>query len=85
MIVFPAIDLRHGRCVRLYQGDPNQETVFSDDPVATALRWADEGAQWLHVVNLDGAFGEHSQNPEAVRRIVEALAARNIPVQFGGG
>lgn len=85
MIVFPAIDLRHGRCMRLYQGDPNQETVFSDDPVATALRLADEGAQWLHVVNLDGAFGEHKQNPDAVRRIVQALAPRNIPVQFGGG
>lgn len=85
MIIFPAIDLRHGRCVRLYQGDPNQETVFSDDPVATALRWADEGGEWLHVVNLDGAFGEDSENPEAVKRIVQALAPRQIPVQFGGG
>ncbi len=85
MIIFPAIDLRRGRCVRLFQGDPAQETVFSADPVATALRWADEGAQWLHVVNLDGAFGEASENPAAVRAIVEALAPRGVPVQFGGG
>jgi phosphoribosylformimino-5-aminoimidazole carboxamide ribotide isomerase len=59
--------------------------VFGDDPVAMALRWADEGAQWLHVVNLDGAFGEESENPAAVRRIVEALEPRGIPVQHGGG
>jgi phosphoribosylformimino-5-aminoimidazole carboxamide ribotide isomerase len=85
MLIFPAIDLRHGRCVRLYQGDPNQETVFSSNPVSTALRWADEGAEWLHLVNLDGAFGEESENPIAVRRIVEALLPRQIPVQFGGG
>ncbi len=85
MIIFPAIDLRRGRCVRLVQGDPNQERVFGDDPVAMALRWADEGAQWLHVVNLDGAFGEESENPAAVRRIVEALGPRGIPVQYGGG
>lgn len=85
MLIFPAIDLRRGRCVRLYQGDPEQETVFSDDPVATALRWADEGATWLHVVNLDGALGEQGENPAALRRIVAALAPRGIPVQFGGG
>ncbi len=85
MILFPAIDLRQGRCVRLYQGDPAQETVFSDDPVAMARRWADEGAEWLHVVNLDGAFGEQGQNPEAVRRIVAAMTERGVPVQFGGG
>ncbi|MDQ4077025.1 MAG: 1-(5-phosphoribosyl)-5-[(5-phosphoribosylamino)methylideneamino]imidazole-4-carboxamide isomerase [Chloroflexota bacterium] len=85
MIIFPAIDLRHGRCVRLYQGDPQQETVFSEDPVATALHWADQGAEWLHVVNLDGALGEESESPIAVRRIVSAMAERDIPVQFGGG
>jgi phosphoribosylformimino-5-aminoimidazole carboxamide ribotide isomerase len=71
--------------VRLVQGDPNQETVFGDDPVAMALRWAVEGAEWLHVVNLDGAFGEESENPAAVRHIVEALGRRRIPVQYGGG
>jgi len=57
MIVFPAIDLRRGRCVRLRQGRPEAETVFSDDPVAMAEHWASQGAEWLHVVNLDGAFG----------------------------
>jgi phosphoribosylformimino-5-aminoimidazole carboxamide ribotide isomerase len=56
MIIYPAIDLRHGRCVRLRQGDPNAETVFSDDPAAMARHWAAQGAEWLHVVNLDGAL-----------------------------
>lgn len=57
MIIYPAIDLRHGRCVRLRQGDPNAETVFGEDPAAMARLWAGQGAEWLHVVNLDGAFG----------------------------
>lgn len=57
MIIYPAIDLRQGRCVRLRQGDPNAETVFSDDPAAIARQWVDQGAEWLHVVNLDGALG----------------------------
>ncbi len=83
MIVYPAIDLRHGRCVRLVQGDPNAETVVSDDPVATARRWVGLGAEWLHVVNLDGAFGdEASANAAALRDI---LAVVDVPVQFGGG
>jgi len=82
MIVFPAIDLRGGRCVRLLQGRADAETVYSDDPVAVARRWEDEGAQWLHVVNLDGAFGHDSPNPAVVRRIVQAV---DVPVQFGGG
>ena len=56
MIIFPAIDLRGGRCVRLRQGDPNVETVFGDDPAAMARHWVEQGAQWLHVVNLDGAL-----------------------------
>lgn len=58
MIIFPAIDLRRGNCVRLRQGDPNAETVFGDDPAAMAQHWAAQGAEWLHVVNLDGAFGD---------------------------
>jgi len=83
MIIYPAIDLRRGRCVRLVQGDPDAETVVSDDPAATARRWAGLGAEWLHVVNLDGAFGdEASANATALRDI---LAAVNVPVQFGGG
>ncbi|MCY4410356.1 MAG: HisA/HisF-related TIM barrel protein, partial [Caldilineaceae bacterium] len=57
MRIYPAIDLRKGRCVRLRRGDPNAETVFSDDPAQMASHWAALGAEWLHVVNLDGAFG----------------------------
>ena len=60
MIIYPAIDLRQGRCVRLRQGDPNAETVFSEDPVAMARHWVAQGAEWLHVVNLDGAFSKKS-------------------------
>ena len=56
LIIFPAIDLRQGQVVRLRQGDPAAQTVFGDDPAAVARRWADQGAEWLHVVNLDGAF-----------------------------
>lgn len=82
MIIFPAIDLRRGRCVRLEQGDPDAETVYGDDPVAMAERWIDAGAEWLHIVNLDGAFGEDSPNPAAVRAILNAVS---VPVQFGGG
>lgn len=83
MIVYPAIDLRQGRCVRLQQGDASQETVFAEDPVEVARRWVGEGATWLHVVNLDGAFGEASAaNLRALERI---LAAVTVPVQFGGG
>jgi phosphoribosylformimino-5-aminoimidazole carboxamide ribotide isomerase len=83
MIVYPAIDLRKGRCVRLQQGDAAAETVFADDPADAARRWASEGAEWLHVVNLDGALGETgAANLIALRRI---LAAVGLPVQFGGG
>src|SRR3954452_13469612 len=57
MIIYPAIDLRHGRCVRLRQGDPDAETVFGEDPAAIARHWVSQGAEWLHVVNLDGALG----------------------------
>ena len=78
MIIFPAIDLRNGRCVRLRQGDPNAETVFGEDPAAMARRWADQGAEWLHVVNLDGALG-------ATQRQVDALhAPTSILVQRPG-
>lgn len=82
MIVFPAIDLRKGRCVRLKQGRPEKEFVFSDDPVAVARRWAEEGAEWLHVVDLDAALGAPSHNLEALKGIIEAVP---VPVQFGGG
>ncbi|MFQ5595912.1 MAG: 1-(5-phosphoribosyl)-5-[(5-phosphoribosylamino)methylideneamino]imidazole-4-carboxamide isomerase, partial [Anaerolineae bacterium] len=82
MIIFPAIDLRQGRCVRLYQGDPERETVFGDDPLAIAREWAEQGAEWLHLVNLDGAFGQASDNLAVVEEIVNAVDAQ---VQFGGG
>lgn len=82
MIVFPAIDLRQGKCVRLRQGRLEEETVFSDDPVAMAEHWAAQGAEWLHVVNLDGAFGQASSN---LRVVGEITAVVGIPVQFGGG
>jgi phosphoribosylformimino-5-aminoimidazole carboxamide ribotide isomerase len=81
MIVFPAIDLRQGKCVRLRQGRLEEETVFSDDPVAMAERWASQGAEWLHVVNLDGAFGQASSN----LRVVKEIISSNLQIQFGGG
>lgn len=81
MIVYPAIDLRRGRVVRLRYGDPAQETVHSDDPVAVAERWQAAGATWLHVINLDGALGEATLALDALR----AIAAVGLPVQFGGG
>ncbi len=82
MEVIPAIDLRDGKVVRLYQGDFRQETVFSDDPVAVALRWQELGAPRIHVVDLDGARSGRLGNME----VVEAIAARvKIPLQVGGG
>jgi phosphoribosylformimino-5-aminoimidazole carboxamide ribotide isomerase len=82
MLVIPAIDLKGGRCVRLYQGDMNQATVYSDDPVATALRWQSEGAERLHVVDLDGAVSGAGVNTAVIEHICQALT---IPVQVGGG
>jgi len=82
MLVIPAIDLKAGRCVRLYQGDMNRATVYSDDPVATALRWQREGAERLHVVDLDGAVAGVGVNTGVIEQICRALA---IPVQVGGG
>ena len=82
MIVYPAIDLRGGRCVRLMEGDFERETVYGDDPVAVARRWAAEGAHWLHVVDLDGARAGRPTQLAIVRAICAAVA---IPVQVGGG
>lgn len=81
MRIYPAIDLRGGQVVRLKEGDPQQQTVFSSDPVATAREWLAAGAQWLHMVNLDGAFGQQNDNA----RILEQVAALGLRVQFGGG
>jgi phosphoribosylformimino-5-aminoimidazole carboxamide ribotide isomerase len=82
MIIFPAIDIRGGRCVRLVQGRADQETVYGDDPAAMGQRWQAEGAAWLHVVDLDGAFGAKPQNLEVIRRLRQAVT---IPIQLGGG
>lgn len=82
MLIYPAIDLLGGRCVRLRQGDYSRETVFSDDPVAVARRWIDLGAERLHVVDLDGAKAGRPVNGPVIRKIVEAAG---VPVQLGGG
>ncbi len=98
LIIFPAIDLRQGQVVRLRQGDPAAQTVFGDDPAAVARRWAEQGAEWLHVVNLDGAFTGQGQGQDQgqapalnlnlslnLRRLAEICTAVDLPVQFGGG
>jgi len=82
MIVFPAIDIRGGKCVRLTEGRFDAETVFADDPAAVARRWAAEGAEYLHVVDLDGARAGRPINLAIVSAIVAAAA---VPVQLGGG
>ncbi|OUM88083.1 MAG: 1-(5-phosphoribosyl)-5-[(5-phosphoribosylamino)methylideneamino]imidazole-4-carboxamide isomerase [Bacillus thermozeamaize] len=79
--IYPAIDLRGGQCVRLFQGDYAQETVYGD-PVEAALRWQSQGAEWLHVVDLDGAKSGHPVNLDAIEAIVRHVS---IPVQVGGG
>jgi len=80
--IYPAIDLRQGQVVRLWQGDPDKLTVYGDDPLVAAKRWMKAGADWLHVINLDGAFGEdNAQNLAAVQRILR----RGARIQFGGG
>lgn len=80
--IYPAIDLRRGRVVRLKQGDPRRETRYADDPVQVAQEWQTADASWLHVVNLDGAFGEQGVEN---RRALECLVRVGIAVQFGGG
>lgn len=85
MIIYPAIDLRAGRCVRLRQGDPQAQTVYSEDPVAMAQHWAGLGAAWLHLVNLDGALEEADASACNLQALERILAAVAVPVQFGGG
>lgn len=82
MQILPAIDLRGGKCVNLIQGIAEQETVFSDSPIEMAKQWQTEGAEYLHLVDLDGAFQGESANLHIVREIVEVL---DIPTQLGGG
>jgi phosphoribosylformimino-5-aminoimidazole carboxamide ribotide isomerase len=82
MTIYPAIDLKNGQVVRLHQGRADAATVYGNDPAACARDWVGQGAQWLHVVDLDGAFSGEPRNWNCVRAI---LAAVKIPVQFGGG
>ena len=81
-IIYPAIDIRGGKCVRLLQGDYNQETVYGDSPLAMAQQWAAQGAQWVHLVDLDGAKAGQPVNDEVVCEIARTL---DVPVQIGGG
>lgn len=80
--ILPAIDLKGGRCVRLLRGDLDAETVYGDDPVAMGRRWADEGAEYLHVVDLDGAVRGEPVNAAAIEGLCKALT---IPIEVGGG
>ena len=80
--IIPAIDLRGGRCVRLYKGDFSQETFFSDDPINVALKWQSLGAPRLHIVDLDGARSGQPANYEVIKNIAQAVS---VPIQVGGG
>jgi phosphoribosylformimino-5-aminoimidazole carboxamide ribotide isomerase len=84
MLLIPAIDLKDGQCVRLKQGDMEQSTVFSDDPAAMARHWVEQGAQRLHLVDLNGAFAGKPKNEAAIRRILREVSD-DIEVQLGGG
>lgn len=82
MLIFPAIDIRDGKCVRLFKGDFAQETVFSDKPEEMAAKWEAQGGKFLHLVDLDGALAGESKNLPVVKKILETV---NIPVELGGG
>lgn len=82
MIIFPAVDIKDGKCVRLKRGRADEQTVFSPDPVAAAKHWENQGAGWLHLVDLDGAFAGKPVNLPLIRRLCAEL---EIPVQMGGG
>lgn len=82
MIIYPAIDIRGGRCVRLTEGRFDAETVFADDPAEMALKWAQCGAEWLHLVDLDGALAGEGKNIPVIKRILEVV---KLPVELGGG
>jgi phosphoribosylformimino-5-aminoimidazole carboxamide ribotide isomerase len=84
MLIIPAIDVKDGRCVRLQQGDMTRATIYSDDPVATAQHWLEQGARRLHLVDLNGAAAGKPKNERVIRDIVQALG-EDLPVQLGGG
>jgi len=83
MLLIPAIDLKEGKCVRLRQGRMEDDTVFSDDPVAVAAQWVEQGARRIHLVDLDGAFAGKPRNADVIHAIVEAFP--EVPIQIGGG
>jgi phosphoribosylformimino-5-aminoimidazole carboxamide ribotide isomerase len=82
MEIIPAVDIRGGKCVRLYQGDYNKETVFDEDPVTAALTWYSQGARWLHIVDLDGAAAGEPKNMEVVEEIIKQS---DLLIELGGG
>lgn len=82
MILFPAIDIRNGKCVRLVQGDYDQEVIYGDSPTEMALLWEKQGAEFIHIVDLDGAKTGDSPNQRAIQAIAEAVS---VPIQVGGG
>ena len=82
MDIIPAIDIKDGKCVRLYQGDYDRETIFSTDPVSVAVDWQEMGAERIHIVDLDGAASGNQRNFQVIKMMISCLA---IPVQVGGG
>lgn len=82
MIIYPAIDIHNGKCVRLYKGDLSKQTIFSNNPTYIAQKWENEGAEYLHLVDLDGAFNGKSINIDIIKNIVDSV---KIPIQIGGG
>ncbi|MEK6546203.1 MAG: HisA/HisF-related TIM barrel protein, partial [Nitrospinota bacterium] len=82
MLIIPAIDIKGGRCVRLFQGRMEQETVYSDDPLSVAKKWENEGAEMLHLVDLDGAVAGIPKNKEVISSIIKSI---KIPAEVGGG
>ena len=82
MEIIPAIDIKNGKCVRLYQGNYSQETVYSTEPAQVARRWESEGAKRIHIVDLDGAARGKPQNVEVIKSIIKAV---KVPLQLGGG
>ncbi|MBN1930638.1 MAG: 1-(5-phosphoribosyl)-5-[(5-phosphoribosylamino)methylideneamino]imidazole-4-carboxamide isomerase [Desulfobacterales bacterium] len=82
MIIIPAVDIKNGKCVRLFQGRMDKETVFSDDPAAMAKRWEEEGAKLIHIIDLDGAFKKIPKNLNSIKKIIKMIG---VGIQVGGG
>ena len=82
MYIIPAVDIKNGKCVQLVQGKPGTEQVIIENPDVVAQEWESKGAKILHVINLDGAFGNSSNNLEIIKKIIKTVS---IPVQLGGG